>query len=31
MSLLDLTPQGLLYRERFISSGQEALNFYMGR
>jgi vacuolar protein sorting-associated protein 13D len=31
MSLLDLTPQGLLYRERFISSGQEALNFYMDR
>jgi len=31
MSLLDLTPQGLLYRERFISSGHEALNFYMVR
>jgi vacuolar protein sorting-associated protein 13D len=31
MSLLDLTPHGLLYRERFISSGHEALNFYMVR
>lgn len=31
MSLLDLTPHGQLYRERFISSGHEALNFYMLR
>jgi vacuolar protein sorting-associated protein 13D len=31
MSLLDLTPQGLLYTERFVSSGHEALNFYMVR
>lgn len=27
MSLLDLTPHGRLYRERFLSSGREALNF----
>jgi len=31
MSLLDLTPHGLLYKERFVSSGYEALNFYMFR
>ncbi|XP_069683777.1 intermembrane lipid transfer protein Vps13D isoform X2 [Periplaneta americana] len=31
MSLLDLTPHGVLYKERFISSGHEALNFYMFR
>ena len=31
MSLLDLTPHGSLYRERFLSSGHEALNFFMLR
>lgn len=27
MSLMDLTPHGRFYRERFLSSGKEALNF----
>ena len=27
MSLLDLTPHGKLYRERFTTKGQEALSF----
>jgi vacuolar protein sorting-associated protein 13D len=31
ISLLDLTPHGLLYRERFISTGQEPLIFFLDR
>jgi vacuolar protein sorting-associated protein 13D len=31
MSLLDLTPHGRFYRERFLSSGREALNFQYSR
>lgn len=27
MSLIDLTPHGNLYKERFISAGEQALNF----
>lgn len=27
MSLVDLTPHGQLYRERFLTSGKQALNF----
>ncbi|GLH07616.1 Vacuolar protein sorting-associated protein 13D [Gryllus bimaculatus] len=31
MSLLDLSPHGQLYCERFVTSGSEALNFHMIR
>jgi hypothetical protein len=31
ISVLDLTPQGLLYRERFVSSGHEPLIFCLDR
>lgn len=31
MSLMDLSPHGKIWRERFLSSGKEALNFQYER
>lgn len=31
MSLMDLSPHGRIWRERFLSSGKEALNFQYER
>lgn len=31
MSLMDLSPHGQIWRERFLSSGKEALNFQYER